>query len=154
MTVKQSFDLKTLCFNKPKLRTFITFKEFGHTPNYITMPMSFISRKFLALTRLSNLSIRLETGRFERPKLPEHQRLCPTCLDGVSVETEFHLIFQCSAYNDLRQKWLGKINTPENFRNLEVCQKFKIVLNEAENVKLTAQFIIDAFNVRSKIVNR
>ena len=70
------------------------------------------------------------------------------------MESEFHLIFQCSAYNELRQKWLQKINTPENFANLEICHKLKIVLNEAENVKFTAQFIIDAFNIRSKIVNR
>ena len=37
---------------------------------------------------------------------------------------------------------------------LEPPEKLKLVLNESENVKSTAQFILDAFNDRSKIVNR
>ena len=31
---------------------------------------------------------------------------------------------------------------------------FNVVLNWPENVKLTAQFLIDVFNKRSKMVNR
>ena len=94
MAVKQCFELQNICQEKPKLRTFITFKEFGVTPSYITMPMSFIKRKFLALSRLSNLSIRLETGRYERPRLEENLRLCQACNDGLSIENEFHIYFQ------------------------------------------------------------
>ena len=116
------------------------------------MPMSFIRRKFLALTRLSNLSIRLETGRFERPKVEEKLRLCPVCLDGISIENEFHFIFQCSIYEELRRKWISKLRIPENFLQIEKAEKFKLVLNEPDNVKFTAQFIIDMYSIRSKIV--
>ena len=49
--------------------------------------------------------------------------------------------------------WLSKIKTPENFCDLLTAEKLKVVLNWPENVKLTAQFLIDAFNKRSKIVN-
>ena len=154
MFVQQSVDLKNRCLEKQKLRTFITFKEFGTTPSYISMPMSFITRKFVALTRLSNLTIRLETGRFKRPPVPEHLRLCPACSDGISVESESHLIFQCSAYHELRQKWIRKLKIPENFNELEISLKLKIVLNESENVKFTGQFLVDAFNSRSKIVKK
>ena len=49
--------------------------------------------------------------------------------------------------------WLSKIKTPENFCDLVTAEKFKVVLNWPENVKLTAQFLIDIFNKRSKIVN-
>ena len=35
-----------------KLRAFITYKEFGLTPSFITMPMPFFKSKFLALSRL------------------------------------------------------------------------------------------------------
>ena len=44
MFVQQSVDLKNRCLEKQKLRTFITFKELGTTPSYISMPMSFITR--------------------------------------------------------------------------------------------------------------
>ena len=111
-------------------------------------------RKYLALTRLSNLSIRLETGRFERPRLIEQDRLCPACLDRVSIEDESHFIFKCVKYDELRLNWLEKIDIPDNFSDLDACSKLSIVLNEANNVKLTAQFIVDAFNLRSKFVNK
>ena len=152
--LKQTVELKNKCLDKPKLRTFITFKDFGSTPCYLTIPMSFLVRKFLALTRLSNLGIRLETGRYERPRLEEHLRLCPACLDRVSVENEIHVLFFCRIYEELRQAWLQKLVKPENFMQLEACEKLKIVLNEANNVKATGQFIIDLYDVRSKIVNK
>jgi hypothetical protein len=60
MSVKQNVELQNECQEKPKLRTFITIKDFGLTPCYITMPMPFLKRKFLAL---SQLAIRLETER-------------------------------------------------------------------------------------------
>ena len=154
MFLKQTVDIKTRCIEKPKLRTYVTFNEFGVTPSYVTKPMSFLLRKFVALTRLSNLSIRLETGRFERPRLIEQHRLCLVCQDRVSVEDEFHFIFKCVKYTELRKSWFSKIITPENFNELVPKEKLKIVLNEAVNVKLTAQFIVDAYNLRSKFVTK
>ena len=46
MHVKQTISLKEICLEKPKLRTFVKFKDFGPVPNYICKPMSFICRKF------------------------------------------------------------------------------------------------------------
>ena len=80
--------------------------------------MPFICRKYLALTRLSNLSIRIETSRFERPRIDENLRICLACNDGTSVENEHHVIFQCSVYSDLRMAWLRKIKTPDDFSEL------------------------------------
>ena len=152
--LKQTVELKNKCLDKPKLRTFVTFKDFGSIACYLTMPMSFIARKFLALTRLSNLGIRLETGRYERPRLKEHLRLCPACLDRVSVENENHVLFFCRSYEELRQPWLQNLEKPQNFMQLETSEKLKIVFNESSNVKSTAQFIIDLYDIRSKIVNK
>jgi hypothetical protein len=153
MEIKQKFDLKAMCQNKPKLRTFITFKDFGTTPNYILMPLSFIQRKFMAKLRLSSLPIRLETGRYERPRLPEQARLCKVCADGNSVENESHFVFCCTSYCDIRQVWLARLKIPPNFSQLLLADKLKLTLNAPENVKITAQFIIDAYNLRSKILN-
>ena len=63
-------------------------------------------------------------------------------------------MFFCRAYSELRRNWLESLDIPPDFSNLELCQKFKIVLNESSNVKSTAQFIIDFYNKRSKIVNQ
>ena len=45
-------------------------------------------------------------------------------------------------------------NVWPNFPEIEDSEKLKIVLNKDENVKLTGQFIIDAFNYRNKIVKK
>ena len=80
---------------------------------------------------------RLETGRFERPRLEEEERICPVCEDD-QVENEEHAMFFCRAYSELRRNWLESLDIPPDFSNLELCQKFKIVLNESSNVKSTA----------------
>ena len=130
MSVKQAVNLKQICLEKPKLRTYVQFKDFGSIPSYILKPMSFICRKYLALTRLSNLAIRIETGRFERPKLDANLRFCPACNVNASIEDEFHFIFQCVAYNDLRAIWLSKLKLPENFLDLQTSEKLKINWND------------------------
>ena len=70
------------------------------------------------------------------------------------VETEFHFIFICSKYSNLRHNWLENIVKPAIFSTMDDGSKLGIVLNMAENVKSTAQFIIDAYNMRSKILNK
>ena len=152
MFIKQTVDLKICCESMPKLRTFNTFRIFGTTPSYINMPLSFIQRKYLAQLRLSSLPIRLETGRYERPKLPEHARFCQACSDGISVENEEHYIFYCKIYHEIRQIWLGKVKIPVNFHMLSLSEKFKLIFEEPQNVKVTAQFIVDAYNLRSKAI--
>ena len=55
-------------------------------------------------------------------------------------------------YNNIRTAWYSKLTTPPNFDNLDIYQKLKIVLSAAENVKVTAQFLVDICNVRSKLL--
>jgi len=118
MALKQNVDLKNRCIEKPKLRTYLQFKDFSSKTSYLTIPMSFISRKHLALVRLSNLLIKIETGRFERPRIDEKLRVCQIGCDEASVENEYHLIFKCTVYNNIRFAWPNKSKTPNNFLNL------------------------------------
>ena len=76
MLKRQQAIVKDQCLTSPKLRTFVKFKDFFDTPTYITKPLSFIQRKFLAKVRLGCLEIRIETGRYARPRLPAEARLC------------------------------------------------------------------------------
>ena len=52
----------------------------------------------------------------------------------------------------LRQALLSKLNLPDNFALLSEEQQLRLLINETDNVKPTAQFIVDAFNLRSKII--
>ena len=116
--------------------------------------MPFVCRKYLALTRLSNLPIRIETARYERPKIDASLRICQVGCENLSVEDEFHISFSCKMYNHLRFSWFNKITIPENFPDLQPTEKLKLVLNSPENVKITAQFLIDISSARSLILNK
>ena len=48
--------------------------------------------------RCGTAPLRIETGWYEG--IPEEERLCPMCNDGV--ENELHALLECTLYNDLR----------------------------------------------------
>ena len=168
MKRNQSLSLKSRCENMPKLRTFIKFKDFSDITAHILKPLSFPQRRAISKLRLGVLNIRIESGRIERPRLLESERSCNVCLKMFSsvnysnsntltheylpVENEKHYLFFCLGYCDLRFKWLNSLCQPDNFNFISTDEKLKIVLNQHENVKLTAQFILDAWDRRSKLL--
>ena len=128
-------------------------------PSYVKKPLTFLQKKQIAKIRLGSLAIRIESGRFSRPCLEIHQRICLVCRDNnISevlepfVETEYH--FVCSKYSNLRNSLFENLVKPENFENLDQGSKLGIALNLPENVKSTSQFIISAYNMRSKVINK
>ena len=54
-------------------------------------------------------------------------------------------------YNELRQEWLNSCILPTDFNQLTDNNKFRVLIN-IDNVKLTAQFIANAYNHRTKIL--
>ena len=89
----------------PKLRTYNLVAEFTSPKAYLEKPLSFLQRKSMAKLRLGVLPIRLETGRYERPKLPADQRLCQQCSLGVP-EDEVHFTLECPRHSILREQLL------------------------------------------------
>ena len=159
---RQKEFLSLECAQKPKLRTFVLFKDFQEQPAYITKPLSFYQRRMIAKTRLGCLPIRLETGRYSIPRLPENERKCLVCKNrnqlivinptNDPVESENHYLFDCSAYKAERELWYSKMTLPPDFDVLPLESKLKVVLNEPYNVKLTSLFITNSFNIRSRIL--
>ena len=143
---KQQDFLKNECESKPKLRTFITFKDFESLPPHVGKPLTFHERKLISKLRLGILPIRLETARYVRPVVPEAQRLC-YCKSG-DIETEFHVLFVCQMYENLRETWLTKLSKPDHFPQLTPQEKFKLVLNEPSNVRHTAQYLVNLMDLR------
>ena len=116
---------------------------------HMTKPLSFIERKMISKLRLGILPLRIETGSFSRPTLPESQRLC--YCGSQEIESEAHLLFQCAKYDNLRQVWLNSLHIPENFIDLSLHEKFVLILNKPENIKQTAKFVVSAMDLRSLI---
>ena len=151
------------CSQKPKLRTFVTFKNFEEQASYITKPLMFYHRRNLARIRLGCLPLRIETGRYSIPRMPETERTCLVCKipaaeledagdSSTPIESEIHFLFECKAYSAERGIWYQKMNLPNNFSDLPSEEKLRLTLNHACNVKFTAQFITAALNARSKIM--
>jgi hypothetical protein len=67
LNLKDQHLLENKCKNSPKLRTYNTITEFSSDKSYLSKPLSFVQRKFMAKLRLGVLPIRIETGRYERP---------------------------------------------------------------------------------------
>ena len=157
---EQADYLKNECEQMPVLRTFLTFKQFNAIPAFITKPITFFQRRAIAKLRLGSLELKIQTGRFSRPRLEINERFCAGCKDHYlsnnleqQIETEYHFIFVCICYVNLRTTWLSKLTKPENFDYLNMGEKLSIVLNLPENIKSTGQFINDAFSMRNKIIN-
>ena len=152
MWVKQTAELKQRCTEMPKLRLYNAINDFGVTPIYLMLPLSFVQKIFLAKLRLSALAIRIETGRFERPRLEEKERLCLSCKDGISVESESHFMFSCKSYEELRLKWKNELSVGVNFDDMLPVDKLRVIFKTKENIKITAQYLISCFDARSKKV--
>ena len=103
---------KNECMQQRKLRTFNKFKLFGNTPAYITKTMSFYQRKLFAKLRLGSLELRIETGRYARPRLEINERICLLCSENKienneepEIENETHFLFYCDKLKILRDKF-------------------------------------------------
>ena len=151
---KQNVEIKNECFAMPKLRTFNLFKDFENQSIYLSKPLNFYQRRAIANIRIGSFRLKIETQRYVRPKIPFDRRFCMTCPNhNYEIECEQHYLFSCTAYSNLRQSWLSSLEKPDNFDNLDSGEKLNIVLNIGANIKMTANFILSAFDIRSRILS-
>ena len=79
-----------------------------------------------AKLRLSALPIRIETGRFERPRMAPNERLCPSCGVQNVIENETHFMFECPSYNNLRNTWMETLKKGPGFDILSMPENLKL----------------------------
>ena len=101
---------------KPKLRTYVTFKDNIDVEPYVKHCNVRQNRSLMAQIRCGVLPIRLETGRFCR--LPVENRLCELCNLG-KVEDEFHFVMECSLYQGERERFFNTLNVNTRDDNKE-----------------------------------
>ena len=105
-------------------------------------------RSLCAQLRTSTLPLAVEVGRFKGT--PEHLRLCEFC-DLQVVEDEFHFVFYCPLYCDLRNSLFESIQ----FKNPDIFWKYEgeILCWLFENdVFALAKFIEKAWYLRQSIL--
>ena len=69
----------------------------------------FLSRKWrVMLEKLRILShcLRIETGRYGRDRIDRQDRICTLC--SMELEDEYHFIFKCHLYQDIRTHYKKK----------------------------------------------
>ena len=64
------------------------------------------------------------------------------------MESEYHVMFVCHKYNDLRDDLISHLTLPTNFNELSAAEKFKLVSNETGNIKHTARFPVALMDKR------
>ena len=93
------------------------------------------------------LPLHIETGRYRNLKVEE--RLCKVC-DSHAIESEFHFVFDCPAYSQLRlvfYNWI--IKTYTNFLSLSLAERLKIMLTDKRVILKSALYIQNCFLLRT-----
>ena len=86
-------------WSKPKLRSYVQIKHCFGTEPYVKSFLTRNQRSLCAQLRAGILPLAIEVGRFSA--VPEENRICNVC-DLKDVENEFHFMFYCTLYDDLR----------------------------------------------------
>ena len=132
-----------------KLRTYSLLKtEIGYE-SYLSQIENVNHRTTLTKLRLSNHSLKIETGRKQR--LDKNLRFCPFCPNFI--EDEKHFLLQCSIYNVLRRNlftWAG--TQLHNFNYLEKTEKFVTLLTNINFTPKTASAVYKMFCIREFLI--
>ena len=94
--------------NMPKLRLYCKFKEDKQEELYLSLPIPMRLRRDLARFRTTSHNLEVEMGR--HTNISYEDRLCQLCgrSNIFAVEDEFHVVFDCEAYNDIRRVYIDK----------------------------------------------
>lgn len=108
-----------------------------------------ITKFRVALTRLRVSSHRLEVeaGRWHKPvSIPFDERKCKFC---NVLEDEFHFLFTCPVYNELRDTYISR-----HYRNRPNMQKLVSLLHSDKQIYIRnlGNFVSKAFETRNDIV--
>ena len=123
-----------------------SFAEFKFQP-YLNIVN--VSKFRIALTqlRVSSHRLEIETGRWTKPnKISRENRKCQVC---SILEDEFHFLFECYLYKDLRKQYIKPYFT-RHCSMLKTIQLFKS--EKKRDIQNLAMFIFKAFELRKSII--
>ena len=129
---------------KPKLRTYVKFKENYGTESYVKFCMNRTERSLIAQIRSGTLPINIEVGRFRQIDI--ENRLCSFCDLGV-IEDEIHFVTICPLYDDCRALMYSKISDNDFF---QYSNEEKFIFLIENKWKLLAKYMKAAWDIRKK----
>ncbi len=136
--------------NKPKLRTYTTFKDEFKFEKYLYV-YNENHRHALSRFSLSAHSLEIERGCWNKPVIPEKYRTCKFCLNG-QIENEKHSFSDCFIYTDLHNLFQSKILSVSPEVGALNKHELFIDLTQTTNIDLyhpTAKFIYQITNHRN-----
>ncbi len=131
---------------KPKLHIYVTFKDTYEVESYALSFMNRKHRSYLAQYQCGILPLEIENGRWQNK--PVEERMCKVCESG-EVENEFHFIFSCTLYNNIRATFLQNIdNIIPNIKELNEASQIKTFISK-DFVCLFTKLICDMFKKKA-----
>lgn len=124
---------------KNKLRTFREFKTGYSLESYLSTIENQEHRRALTKLRISDHSLEIERGRYNKTYVSPEQRLCPCC---KQMEDEKHFLIECKLYKEKRQTLFHKIKT-QSF--------FSLINPKKNNAKIVAKYIYECLEIRKQI---
>ena len=119
-----------------KLRNYKHIKSSFETESYCKLILPRSHRSAFAKFRAGVAPLRVETGRYEG--LPLNARLCPFCFNVV--EDEFHALFECGLYSELRIDLFQKAaELDDHFYNYSSREKFVYLFNSPQMIRACAK---------------
>ena len=135
----------------PKLRTYCKFKDSFCAESYLTMNINRKCRSYCAQLRCGILPLRIETGRYGSNYIPEEERVCNICNSG-DIENEYHFIFDCSAFNEIRQQLFIKMSVLfTNFQHCDRNNRMKLFMHK-DGIKCFCDYLLKAFDLRKSLI--
>ena len=122
-------------------------ENFGYENYFNLLPRSL--RNVMTKIRICTHSLRIQTGRYARNFISREERYCVCCNSG-DIEDEFHFIFVCSAFEDIRKKYIARY-----YRENPSMFKLMQMLKESSNKTLQnlAIYCKKAFEARIDLIN-
>ncbi len=139
-----------------KLRTYRTFKSKLEKEPYLDLISNKQHRKTFSRLRCGTHCLRVETGRYTRPKTPFDERICLVCVDfnQPEVETEFHFVMKCALYADLRCALLSECCAIlPDFDKQDHHQQFENIMSHQKLCKTASKTLFEMMERRNDFLN-
>lgn len=129
-----------------KLRTYKTFKPYPSLENYILACKNVNNRREFTKLRISAHQLRIERGRYTRPRVtPVEERLCNMCKNG-EIEDEKHFVTVCSQFRRERELFYEKLNSFSSFEVLTNNEKFLFIMSYNNGDTEVSKHVLEFIN--------
>lgn len=135
-TLKDQYlqEWRSAVIDSPKLTYYSLFKDNLCHENYLDIVKIRKFRNAMACFRCSSHDLEIERGRYI--STPRDRRICKLC--NIEPETEYHFMFKCQHYNDLRLKYL-----PSKYYTDPTVNKFTVLMSSRnEQIVLNVSMFI------------